>query len=1160
MKSDLTPLLVDAPNPGPLSLSGLGGSALAYTLAKVFLSRKAPLFTIVPHSKMAEVLREDLSFFLDSESEILIFPSLGILPYYGLNPNPETVAERMNFLHALRGRKTPFLAIIPVAALMRRLPPRSIFDTYSDYLVPGEEIDRESLTKKLIESGYMNVPLVEDKGTFSKRGGILDLFPPNLPKPVRLELFGDQVESIKNFDPETQRSLETREDLVFIPAREIAFHEDSIRLASHRFREKANEMALPKTEREHFLESLKSGLAPPALDTFLPLFYESTTTLFDYLPPGVLTLWVEPELAKGNEGELMAEIRAGHEGCETAERIITPEELFLTWEEIETRREKQNPWTIRELSHPEDDFALRTQGHEELSTLLKHAPLGEGMLGPLIERIKSWRQEGFDVRMIAGTHTQLLRLKDLLERFQIPLLEGAGGARSWILERKGSSAAVCLLEGHLSRGFLWPSEKLVLVTDQEIFGEKQRRTPSRAKKAETFTNFEELHEGDYIVHEDHGVGVYRGLQSIQLDGTPNDFLLLEYLGGDKLYLPVYRLNLVSRYAAQEGYVPRLDRMGGPHWEKSKAKVRKALQAMAGELLRLYAERATQTGYTFSPRGVLYEEFEATFPFEETSDQLRAIEEVNRDMDEGRPMDRLICGDVGFGKTEVAMRAAFRAILDNKQVAILVPTTVLALQHERNFRARFQNFPAVIEMLSRFIPAKRQKEIHEHLKAGKIDIVIGTHGLLGKEVHFKDLGLLIVDEEHRFGVVQKEKIKQLRRMADVVTLTATPIPRTLNMALSGIRDLSVIATPPVDRMAVQTFVASYNEALIREGILRELTRGGQVYFVHNRVQTIGGVHRRLTELIPEAKIVVGHGQMPEKELEEVMIRFLNREFNVFLCTSIIESGLDVPSANTMIVNRADGFGLAQLYQLRGRIGRSNLRAFAYLLIPGQEAITPKARARLAVLQRYTELGSGFKIAAHDLEIRGAGNLLGSEQSGHIASVGYDLYMKLMEEAMLEVKGEERILPPDPELQLKLPASIPEDYIPETTVRLTLYKRLAASQDVEELEVLAEEIRDRFGHLPPTVENLLIVMRVKVLARRVWLKQVRLEAKRILFHFDPNAPVDVAHLGQMIAKEPERFRWLTPSELSMGFKEGKADKAIDAAIGFLANLRVSPEKVA
>ncbi|MFO1463769.1 MAG: transcription-repair coupling factor [bacterium] len=1147
---DLLALAGQGPAP---SFSGLSGSALAFALARLFRQGQGPLLLFVPDEKRAAELEEDLAFFLGSAEPLLMLPPLGILPYYGLSPNPDVTARRLATLHALLQRREPYLAIFSTSALLRRLPPKGIFGTYSDYVVAGEELPRDDFQRKLLAAGYLSVPIVEDPGTFCKRGGILDVFSPQLERPVRLEFFGDQVESLRYFDPESQRSQEALEEFVVIPAREVLFSEEGLALAAKRFRERADELGLPKSEREPFTDALRHRMAPPALETYLPLFYEQGATLFDYLPAQARAVWVEPELGLAQLEELRGEGEAAHAASHGTERLVRPEELFLSREEVAQALAARRAWPCRELQSGPESLGFSVGTHEELSALLKHAHLSEEMLKPLTDRLREWLRASIRVLLVAGTHSQRLRLQDLLERAGLPLRDLPGGFAEFV-DLKAQAQNVYLCEGHLSKGFLWEEEGLALLSDQEVFGEKQRRRKAEARKAEAFTTFEELAEGDYIVHEQHGLGIYRGLQHLNLDGQPNDFLLLEYLGGDKLYLPVYRLNLVSRYTAQEGHVPRLDKLGAGTWDKNKAKVRKALRAMAGELLKLYAERATLRGHAFSPGGVLYEEFEATFPFEETPDQLRAIRDVNQDMDDERPMDRLICGDVGFGKTEVAMRAAFRAILDNKQVAVLVPTTVLALQHERNFRARFQNFPAKIEMLSRFVRPKQHQEVLEGLKSGKVDIVVGTHSLLGKEVQFKDLGLMIVDEEHRFGVAQKEKIKKFKKLADVLTLTATPIPRTLNMSLSGIRDLSVIATPPVDRLAIQTFVAPYNEDLIREAILRELSRGGQVYFIHNRVQNILEMKKRLEEIVPEAKIEIGHGQMEEGKLEEVMIRFVNREFNVFLSTTIVESGLDIPSANTMVVNRADTFGLAQLYQLRGRIGRSNLRAYAYLMIPGQEAITTQARARLAVLQRYTDLGSGFKIAAHDLEIRGAGNLLGPEQSGHIAAVGYDLYTRMLEEAMLEVKGEERREAPDPELQLKLAAAIPEDYIPETTMRLTLYKRLAGVVDEAELDALAEEIHDRFGKLPESVQNLLVLMRVKALARRAWIKQVRLEARRAVFVFDEGSPVDVAELTRGIAREPERFRWLAPQELAMNFKAGKEAAAVDSIQKFLAGLKI------
>lgn len=1138
-----------------IEFSGLQGSALSYALARVYRQSQRSLLIIMPTHKEALALAEELGFFLGEDKDIHIFPPLGILPYYGLSPNVEAVARRMAFLEQMRHRKEAWIGILSISALMRRLPDPVLWDQHSEYLVVGEEVDREALLKKMIDAGYLNAPLVEDPGTFSRRGGILDLYSPQGPYPVRLEFFGDQLESMRTFDPESQRSLDEIEEVMILPAREVLFSEEYRKRALHRFRERANEKGLASEIREPFLESLKNEMMPPALETYLPLFYPELRDVFAYLPSQFTGVWMEPELGKEHYEEIMTEVGFGYQSCESPEKVISPEDLFLTWGQIEKGLEKTFLWKGRLLQTDSSTHVFKTEGHEDLSVRLRHAPLGEGMLEPLVDRMGQWVERGYKIGLVASSHSQGLRMEDLLVRKGLSVQKSSKGFPEFFHQEQKARRKVFLIEGHLAKGFVWPEEGLALLTDQEIFGEKKRRRPVGRRTAEAFTTFEELGEGDFVVHEEHGLGIYHGLKSLDLDGQKNDFLLLEYLGGDKLYVPVYRLNQVSRYTSAEGQAPRLDRMGSGAWEKSKAKVRRDLKAMANELLKLYAARATLPGYGFSSGGALYEEFEATFPFEETPDQLKAIEEVNEDMDENRPMDRLVCGDVGFGKTEVAMRAAFRAILDNKQVAILVPTTVLALQHERTFRQRFQQYPAVIGALSRFSTPKAQRETLERLKAGKIDIIIGTHALLSKRVQFKDLGLLVIDEEHRFGVSQKEKIKKLRQQADVLTLTATPIPRTLNMSLSGIRDLSVIATPPVDRLAIQTLVANYNEGLIKEAVHRELARGGQVYVVHNRVQTIGKLKRRLAELLPEAKIEMGHGQMSERDLEEVMIRFLNREFNVFLCTTIVESGLDVPSANTMIINRADLMGLAQLYQLRGRIGRSNRRAYAYLLTPSQEIMTRKARSRLSVLQRYTELGSGFKIASHDLEIRGAGNLLGAEQSGHIAAMGYELYMRLLEEAVAEVKGTDFQKAPDPELQLKMAAFIPEEYMPETPMRLTLYKRFASAVDEEELDALGEETRDRFGELPKEVKNLMALMRVKLWAKRAWVSSIRINPRQVVITFDPDSPLEVESLMEMLKKEPDRFRWLKPHELAMGFKEGKQGKAIESLLQFLMRIKIA-----
>ncbi len=748
------------------NISGLSVGALPYALSQVFFQKNQPIFVFIEDLKQAHSLRENLGFFLGSKDDILIFPGMGVLPYYGLSPSSENIAQRMSFLYRLMGSQKPYIAIIPMAALARRLAPQKILKSYQDYWVVGEEIDREAILQRLVEAGYLNVPLVEDVGTFSKRGGILDIFSPAMSSPIRFEFFGDQIEQIRSFDPETQRSQVELEDFVLTAAREIIFSRVQLSKASLRFRERANEVGLNKKQREPILEALKNGLAPTALETYLPIFYDELELLFDFLPQDYLGIWIEPELGLKHWQENWQDMEHAYQSCQTAEKAITPAALFLKEDELQAKLQQCSHWQVRELRSSDKEIYFNTRSHEDLAAQMKHAPVGEGMLQPLLQQFREWQKHGYHILLVAGTHSQRLRIEDLLERQEITIQKSLGGFKEFLDKKTTVKPGIHLSEGELQQGFVWPEESLVVLTDQEIFGPRQRRRQTPAKAAEVFTSFEELQAGDYIVHRDHGLGIYQGLQNLNLDGHANDYLLLEYLGGDKLYLPVYRLDLMSRYASSEGHVPQLDKLGGSSWEKNKTKVKESLKKIAGELLQLYAQRATAVGHAFSSPGVLYEEFEAVFPFEETPDQLRVIKEINQDMDADRPMDRLVCGDVGFGKTEVAMRAAFRAILDHKQVAVLVPTTVLALQHERSFRQRFEKFPTNIEMLSRFTSSKRQKEIGEELQKGNVDIVIGTHALLSNKIQFKDLGLLIIDEEHRFGVAQKEKIKKFKTQADV----------------------------------------------------------------------------------------------------------------------------------------------------------------------------------------------------------------------------------------------------------------------------------------------------------------------------------------------------------------------------------------------------------
>jgi transcription-repair coupling factor (superfamily II helicase) len=875
-------------------------------------------------------------------------------------------------------------------------------------------------------------------------------------------------------------------------------------------------------------------------------------TVLDYAGPGALRVSLDPEaLAEAGE-RLAAELADAYSRAELrANLTCEPEELFLSPEELE-RLLAGGPRLLlpRLLIEGEGGAVLRLPAAANGDLKLELNAEGDRMLAPLTERIVSWIAAGFRVLIPCHQAGQARRLYELLSHYRLP---------QEISEERFPQAAlrppgrVEILIGEISRGFRLEAERLVVIAEEEIFGKRvKRRGLSEARKQQLLTSLAELKPGDHMVHIDFGVALYRGLQHLSLTGMEGDFLLLEYAGGDKLYLPVDRINLVQRYVGAEGIEPKLDRLGAAGWEKAKAKARAEVQEMAAELLKIHAAREVQEGFSFSPADDLYREFEASFAFEETPDQAAAIDQVIADMQSPRPMDRLVCGDVGYGKTEVALRAAFKAALDGKQVALLVPTTVLAQQHAESFAARLKDYPVRVEMLSRFRTPQQQKQILEGVKKGEVDIVIGTHRLLQKDVVFKDLGLLIVDEEQRFGVAHKERLKQFRAVVDILTLTATPIPRTLYMSMMGIRDLSIIDTPPVDRLAIKTFVSRSSDELIREAVLRELRRGGQVFFVHNRVQTIGAMADELRRIVPEARIVVGHGQMAEKELERVMLSFMHGEANLLLCTTIIESGLDIPSANTLIVNRADTFGLSQLYQLRGRVGRSKQRAYAYLLIPGEGSISPEARERLKIIQELTELGAGFRIATHDLEIRGAGDLLGARQSGDIVAVGYELYAELLDEAVRTLKGEAMPERVEPEIKLQIPAFIPEDYVRDPNQRLLIYKKLTQPADEAEIDDIRAELIDRFGQLPMAAVYLLEVMRIRVLLKKLLVKEIELAGKELVLSFHERTPVSPDAITSLLRKEKGKYRFTPDFRLHARVADGSFEGVLAEARNLLNNL--------
>jgi transcription-repair coupling factor (superfamily II helicase) len=1132
-----------------VSLTGLKGSAPAYLLARLCGELSGPLLVITPDTESSEELCREIRFFAGDDESALYFPAWDNTPFDTVSPHSDITGERLSTLFRLLNGQAR-LVIAPLSAVAQKLMPRKTLGDVSQRLVVGEEVERDLLMGKLINLGYSHVPLVEDRGAFGSRGGILDIFPPNLPTPVRIEFFGDFIETIRTFDPVSQRSLHALSELVLLPSREVILSGEVLQGFAGRLKRRCDDIDIPPARRRELLEPLQSAIYPPGIEYLQPLFHPGLETIFDYAgPDAVLALFDPSALAEATE-RFAGEVEDGEKRAQTRDLIsCNPADLFLADPQLAELigSHRRIDLTFLELTgnnEPGVGYRLTTEENNDLK--LDLSTDSEKVLRPLVERLNGWLTDNQKIILACHQPSQVQRLYELLSHHGFPVNISE---HSFPTERARSSQQTEILLGDISRGFRLADDRLVVITEEEIFGKRvKRRVPSESRRKQLLNSLSELKPGDYMVHIDFGVGVYRGLQHLKMGGAEGDFLLLEYAGADKLYLPVDRINLVQRYIGAKGLEPRLEKLGGGGWEKTKAKACLAVQEMAEELLKIYAAREIQEGYAFTPPDDMFREFEAAFDFEETPDQLAAIEDVLRDMQDKKPMDRLVCGDVGYGKTEVAMRGAFKSVMDGKQVAVLVPTTVLAQQHLETFRKRFKAYPVNVEMLSRFRSPKEQKVILEGVKKGSVDIVIGTHRLLQKDVAFKDLGLLIVDEEHRFGVTHKESLKKYRAVVDIMTLTATPLPRTLHMSLMGIRDLSIINTPPVDRLAIKTFVARFNDELIREAALRELRRGGQIFFVHNRVQSIGVMAEHLQRVVPEARIAVAHGQMEERELERVMLGFMHGESNLLLCTTIIESGLDIPSANTLIVNRADMFGLAQLYQLRGRVGRSRQRAYAYFLIPEKGAIPADARERLKILQDIDELGAGFRIATHDLEIRGAGDLLGGRQSGNIAAVGFELYTELLEETISRMKGEEFVERVEPELKLRIPAFIPETYIGNANQRLVIYKKLTQADCDADIEAVMEELVDRYGKLPLAAEYLLEVMRLRLQLKARLIREIEFDGRRLLFTFQQKTPVSPDTIITLISRHPKKYKFTPDYRLTIEL----ADTSFEGVLGEARNL--------
>jgi transcription-repair coupling factor (superfamily II helicase) len=1141
MGMDHQALLKDLQRNRRAVVRGCPDSYLALILSRILGSYPPPLVVVAPDEDRARAMAQDLDFFVggagpeEDSAEgtmrlpaVMHLPAVETSPYAEISPDRVAVMQRLGVLFRLsQGYAGPVL-VTSAAALRRRVIPARALACLTDLVAVEEEVDRDSLIARLVSCGFNRVQVVEDPGTFAVRGGILDLFPPLFSFPVRLEFFGDLVESIRLFDPGSQRTLRSVEEVPFHPVRETIPTEGSELKA--RVLQAADRAKHPSSRTRLLLEELESGREFFGVEAMAPAYHKALVPLTDYLPDEALWVVLDPEGVEVALEQEDARSEAGH-SSRLAEGRLTfePGDFFVAAAELAELLRGKRRIEAGLVAHDLGAEAavgdgaghsVRVRDNADIAAELQQArsERGEAILRALVARLRQWQEEGRRVMIAAGSQPQADRLGALLKGYGV----------AWVEERAAGAAEapVTLSSRRLGRGFRDPGGEVVL-TEEEIFGPKARRRPARRFSGAGVGDLGQLEEGDPTVHAEHGVGLYRGLKKLEIGGVPADFLLLEYAGADRLYLPVYRMDLVQKYVGADGAAPRLDKLGGITWARKKGKVKADVRKMAEELLQIYAQRAALEGHAYPAPDAVYDEFEATFPFTETTDQGRAVEEVLDDLTAGRPMDRLVCGDVGFGKTEVALRAAFLVAMSGRQVAVLAPTTVLVEQHYRTFADRFSPYPVRVEAVSRFRSRKELAKVFEDLTAGKVDVAIGTHRLLSSDVRFRDLGLLVIDEEHRFGVAHKERLKRMRTQVDVLTMTATPIPRTLHMGMTGMRAISIISTPPVDRLAIRTFVCRYDEALVGEAIRKELDRGGQVFFVHNRVRDIEKWAERITDLVPGAKVVVGHGQMDASRLERVMVDFVAGRYDVLVCTAIIESGLDIPRANTMFINKADHFGLAQLYQLRGRIGRSRHRAFCYLLVPGFEAMTPDARRRLTALERFTELGSGFSVASHDLEIRGAGELLGAKQSGQIAAVGFDAYARILEEAVAELKGEPISAESDPEINTPgLSAYIPDDYVEDTGQRLTLYKRLShAAQDAEAVGDILAEVRDRYGSQPLEVDGLGELMVIKGLASRLGVTVVDLAGGRLSLTLSEATPLTPEQVIGLVERRGSSFR-LTP----------------------------------
>lgn len=1143
-------------------VSGFTTASLAYLLGNETYSEQSPKIVIFSDSSTAARVHREFKFFQKFQKQKLgdvnsfFYPGWTASPYMEFQPTHSNTMQRLNVISQILNHRRPTVVFTDIVSSLQRSVEAEEFRKNVIHLKKGQNIELEHVCRSLLQIGYEVSDPVENKGYFINRGSIIDIFPPDFKSPIRIDFFDDQIESIKEFSALDQRSYaghENLEEVVLIPASEIAYTPDGIARGKSNIKNYCDGNLIPKDRRDKIFHRIEDFNFYGQLEYLIPFFNENAESLC-FQNKNSEIIFVDFFEIKSKYNDYCTQLKNEHDLSIEEKKVSAPTDMLF--DSIESLQEDRYLGRLRFFNTLQIGEGEKDSIHIKTSEIkgLDHARIATTKNYP-DKHIKEFKnlflrylENSYLVIFIASTQAQLDRVSFLLkkESIAVAFIDNANDLKN---------GAVNLVNGSLESSFEIADDKVVFISENQVFGKlaqrKGNKTSNFQDKSLAKARLDDLNNGDFIVHKDHGVGIYQGLKRLKVSGTTNDFFLIEYENADKLYLPIYRLEVIQKYIGS-GTKPSLDKLGSDKFEKAKEKARKEIKEIAYKLLNLYAKRASSEGNQYEVDSDELTRFEANFPYDETPDQLKAIESIYNDMHSSRPMDRLICGDVGYGKTEIAMRAAFVAAQNSRQVAVLVPTTILAEQHGTSFTQRFKGTAVKIASLSRFKTKHEQKEIVKLIAGGQVDIVIGTHRLLSKDVTFKRLGLIIVDEEQRFGVEHKEKLKALKVNSDVLTLTATPIPRTLQLSMVGLRDISIINTPPVDRQAIQTFLCKFDKKILRKAILQELKRGGQVFFIHNRVHSIESVYRIIEEEVPEAKIGVAHGQMKERNLEEVMFQFYRGELNVLLCTTIIENGLDVPNANTIIVNQADHFGLSQLYQIRGRVGRSQRRAYAYLFIPDEKPITDLAKERLQTLQRFTDLGSGFNIASHDLEMRGGGEIVGDAQSGHISLIGYDMYLELLSEEINRLKGTQEERPNDIEISSSFAAYLPESYIKDPKMRLNFYRRLSSLVSEEEVRDAESELKERYGEIPKETAELLNVLHIKALLRRLGFSSATLSKDSMRLTSGENVLVEPEKLLGLIQKDPKKFQITPDSKLCIRKHFPNAKDALEELRTFMSDI--------